>query len=664
MASSNLESFRLNVLLESTRLKMYKKATYMSILAIYAGMNLAMGSGFQCSVLRTAAFVVAVLILFGTSFGQTVVSFFSSLIPWTKFGYYQLRIVGSEIFAEETPVNLFLHKQSRVGEISEWLALKTGAPGGVTLVWAGSVVKEDASLSSVGIENGCSLIAVLNQAKLDAPLQLGQQVSNRIRFPVAPPTDPDFSYDGEDLEIPPKFIHEMFDDSDDSDGEEEKDVPVPIPAGPSVWTKIADQLSAAAVQCSHVLANLSYNFKDTKYCHADVLVMPAAPVAVAQSPPPLVDDSDDSDTDDPEAPSFLREMLSDDEDSDDDEPAVQVKPPKPWGTILRKQLRILANKVRVKVLNKLPSLPQLSNRVVEPTWITKTSVRDMVTLDEDDGVRYMMPCRIPTHAMSQESLFQYIKNKIMVEKVYKLTCPGDCGKDWDFAEVRELLQQTEDPEFKFQADEFRTLEENLSANFVSQSMNCQRCPECEIAIGRDADTEEVECKCFGCNTTFCWACRAPWVQGSVNCLNPKCLTAWRFTAAQMLKSCPRKQLDHMENVPTMRACPTCGQMITHVTACKHMRCSLCKTRFCFICMKPQANGAWQCGYDRNSCKLTEVQSVNALADGKLSRSNLLERISPEIFRSYKHMDEDEFRAAREEFVNDVMTSIKSATFFN
>ena len=76
---------------------------------------------------------------------------------------------------------------------------------------------------------------------------------------------------------------------------------------------------------------------------------------------------------------------------------------------------------------------------------------------------------------------------------------------------------------------------------------------------------------------------------------------------RILRNCQRKTIVGVVGCPSLRACLSCGMLIEHVRACKHMRCR-CGKEFCFICLKPKEGTSWSCGRYNEACTVAPVQT--------------------------------------------------------
>ena len=75
---------------------------------------------------------------------------------------------------------------------------------------------------------------------------------------------------------------------------------------------------------------------------------------------------------------------------------------------------------------------------------------------------------------------------------------------------------------------------------------------------------------------FCWSCNKKWINKYDNklCGNSECESTQQY-AYDLLLNCPVKKIGNVKNVPSIRSCPKCSQLIEHTEACKHMQCKKC-----------------------------------------------------------------------------------------
>ena len=148
----------------------------------------------------------------------------------------------------------------------------------------------------------------------------------------------------------------------------------------------------------------------------------------------------------------------------------------------------------------------------------------------------------------------------------------------------------------------------------------KQCPSCKEHICKvGLKTNRVVCpSCkFG---DFCYLCLKPWQGGSMGqeyCGNEQCkfledfLTkaAWNKTFRLYDRNDEFKLKVFM--TPQFRACPCCSVIVEHGEACKHMVCSSCTTRFCWVCLNINKNGDWLCGSYNEYCgKVSQTQKLS------------------------------------------------------
>eukprot|EP01083_Nonionella_stella_P077125 210416_1 len=131
-----------------------------------------------------------------------------------------------------------------------------------------------------------------------------------------------------------------------------------------------------------------------------------------------------------------------------------------------------------------------------------------------------------------------------------------------------------------------------------------------IVSGDEDDEEEdvVECKTICKPFEFCFCCGKEWEPEHI------CNSSFILDLVEILSVAEVKKIGPVDDVPSIRCCPKCCQLIFHVDACKHMQCRECKTNFCFVCLKEYQNGAWQCGSHSDKCPAADRQNKDTLPD--------------------------------------------------
>lgn len=107
---------------------------------------------------------------------------------------------------------------------------------------------------------------------------------------------------------------------------------------------------------------------------------------------------------------------------------------------------------------------------------------------------------------------------------------------------------------------------------------------------------------------FCWCCGEEWLDGHI------CDSTFKQDLVDILAMSETQTIGSVHDVPSIRCCPNCCQLIFHTEACKHMECSRCHTDFCFVCLKPTINGNWQCGSHCDVCPVHPRQDMETLPD--------------------------------------------------
>lgn len=101
----------------------------------------------------------------------------------------------------------------------------------------------------------------------------------------------------------------------------------------------------------------------------------------------------------------------------------------------------------------------------------------------------------------------------------------------------------------------------------------------------------------GCHFEFCWNHLHEWKSSGIEkCGNEEC--GGEDPCLRTLHEAEIKDMIGVDT-PSTHACPTCGMLIEHTVACKHMVCP-CGTQFCFICLKVKGD-KWACGSFNTKC---------------------------------------------------------------
>ncbi|XP_043923619.1 probable E3 ubiquitin-protein ligase RNF144A-A [Protopterus annectens] len=214
--------------------------------------------------------------------------------------------------------------------------------------------------------------------------------------------------------------------------------------------------------------------------------------------------------------------------------------------------------------------------------------KDEITGDDDPNIlRAEMSCG---HAVDPNSLTAWCRS-LIDQNHYKFHCPAvqdgtteKCRKEWPYQEVRKLAVLS--------SEEQQYFEEHLAALAAAEYCEYKSCPGCYSFVERK-DLTNLNVRCLICTAQlgktfeFCWQCRNEWKgpgPRTDRCENTGCMNR----DLETLKTCKLINLagTAVNDCPSIRACPTCGQLIEHdQTGCKNIRCSRCQKEFCFACLE-------------------------------------------------------------------------------
>ncbi|XP_066538061.1 E3 ubiquitin-protein ligase DDB_G0292642 [Hoplias malabaricus] len=215
--------------------------------------------------------------------------------------------------------------------------------------------------------------------------------------------------------------------------------------------------------------------------------------------------------------------------------------------------------------------------------------QDDITLDDDpDTLRAEMSCG---HAVTPQSLTAWCRS-LLDQGQYKFKCPAlkdgtlnKCGAEWSYVEVRRMALLTQEEQGHF--------EETMAVLAAVEYCEHQSCPGCKTFVERE-DLTNLCVQCTICTAErgktyqFCWQCLKEWKGPAPNadhCDNEGCVNP----LIEKLMKCREVYLPQVQNirVPSLRACPTCGNVVEHdTTGCKNIICNRCQVEFCFSCVKP------------------------------------------------------------------------------
>merc|ERR1712013_335747 len=195
---------------------------------------------------------------------------------------------------------------------------------------------------------------------------------------------------------------------------------------------------------------------------------------------------------------------------------------------------------------------------------------------------------------------------------------SQCGASWPWPLIRFVLTQCSTSN-EMDSDKLLALGVRCAWNSLRQHFGTSSCPQCQHTLyrqrpqlTRDADSQfvSVAAQCPQCRVAFCWSCGGRRsAKGECEC------NGFEREVFAILRECETKSIMDVRDVPSVRACPDCSQLIGHTEACKHVKCTRCRTDFCFVCLKKKKDGKWQCGSYRAHCAVAERQSSRSMAEG-------------------------------------------------
>ena len=203
------------------------------------------------------------------------------------------------------------------------------------------------------------------------------------------------------------------------------------------------------------------------------------------------------------------------------------------------------------------------------------------------------------HIVSKKGLFDYLLYFVTETKTFSLYCPeATCLKPWDYQICLQICMLSKSEKNK--------LEEKFNMNFIDLNIRIKECPKCGFYLQKK-EILRKKTKCTNCNYFFCWCCFKEWIktEKGYNC-DMECGIDLALLQI-FLKT--KKKIGKVAGVPQMRCCPKCLELIEHSDACKHVTCKKCSNNFCFVCLKSQKNGVWQCGNYGDPCEIAPRQPI-------------------------------------------------------
>ncbi|CCX31495.1 Similar to Probable E3 ubiquitin-protein ligase ARI9; acc. no. Q9SKC3 [Pyronema omphalodes CBS 100304] len=169
-------------------------------------------------------------------------------------------------------------------------------------------------------------------------------------------------------------------------------------------------------------------------------------------------------------------------------------------------------------------------------------------------------------------------------KYLEFRCPGDqCKADLSHGDLRRVA----DSELfaKYERETLKNVLRNLPGFFFCLGAGCEYGEELDNGV------KEGIFVCKACNSRTCLSCEA--IHDNVSCDQFK----RGLTSLDMVHE-EEMALSLQWTNQNAKRCPgaECGRLIWRHAGCNYMMCSMCRTRFCWNCLKPYATSPLcQCG---------------------------------------------------------------------
>ncbi|CAF4296564.1 unnamed protein product [Rotaria sp. Silwood2] len=180
-----------------------------------------------------------------------------------------------------------------------------------------------------------------------------------------------------------------------------------------------------------------------------------------------------------------------------------------------------------------------------------------------------------SHSYCRTCLKSYLKLEITEGRV-TLNCPqSDCPERIHPSDISRILEKHPDLISKY---------EQFMVRRVLQSIADTRwcpAPDCGFAVIASgyASCPEIQCLRPGCNTSFCYHCKAIWHP------NKTCEDAAREKISTKIRSGSFISLASAQQKDEIKQCPRCQASILKMDdgSCNHMTCPICEAEFCWLC---------------------------------------------------------------------------------
>lgn len=212
----------------------------------------------------------------------------------------------------------------------------------------------------------------------------------------------------------------------------------------------------------------------------------------------------------------------------------------------------------------------------------------------EDSTPKLGDCR---HRACMDCMQRYVTTEINHSRL-NITCPI-CSQPLHPNVIKNILQ---DEKFYFKYESFM-LRRVLAADPDARWCPAPDCGYAVLAYGC-ASCPKLTCGREGCNTSFCYHCKQEWhpnqtcnaasIQRNKRNKTDLSSNVTSSLIAETSESTPTKarrssKAGEQNSIrpEDIRECPVCASRIIKMNdgSCNHMSCSICGTRFCWLCMK-------------------------------------------------------------------------------
>ncbi|CAF2081106.1 unnamed protein product [Rotaria magnacalcarata] len=180
-----------------------------------------------------------------------------------------------------------------------------------------------------------------------------------------------------------------------------------------------------------------------------------------------------------------------------------------------------------------------------------------------------------SHSYCRTCLKSYLRLEITEGRV-SLSCPhNECPERIHPCDISRILEKHPDIISKY---------EQFMVRRVLQSITDTRwcpAPDCGFAVIASgyASCPEIQCLRPGCNTSFCYHCKAIWHP------NKTCEDAAKEKISSKIRSGSFISLTSAQPKDEIKQCPRCQASILKMDdgSCNHMTCPICEAEFCWLC---------------------------------------------------------------------------------